>query len=70
MLCWDGQVKITDFGIAHAAGSAPLTRTGTVLGTPAYLGPERVAGTQATSASDMYSLGIVAYAARGQRPHA
>jgi eukaryotic-like serine/threonine-protein kinase len=56
-----GQVKITDFGIAHAAGSAPLTRTGMVIGTPAYLAPERVAGKPATSASDLYSLGIVCY---------
>ncbi len=57
----DGQVKITDFGIAHVAGSWPDTRTGMVAGTPAYLAPERVAGAQATPASDMYSLGIVAY---------
>jgi len=56
-----GQVKITDFGIAHAAGSAPLTRTGTLVGTPAYLAPERVAGASATPASDLYSLGIVAW---------
>src|SRR5258708_19230942 len=39
-----GQVKITDFGIAHAAGSAPITRTGMLIGTPAYLAPERVTG--------------------------
>lgn len=56
-----GQVKITDFGIAHAAGSAPLTRTGMVVGTPAYLAPERVAGQPSTPASDLYSLGIVCY---------
>jgi eukaryotic-like serine/threonine-protein kinase len=56
-----GQVKITDFGIAHAAGSVPLTRVGTVIGTPAYLAPERGAGGTATSASDVYSLGIVGY---------
>src|SRR5260221_2131176 len=52
----DGTVKITDFGIAHAAGSAPLTRTGTLIGTPAYLAPERVAGASAGPASDLYSL--------------
>jgi tRNA A-37 threonylcarbamoyl transferase component Bud32 len=55
-----GQVKITDFGIAHAAGSAPLTRAGTLIGTPAYLAPERVAGKPA-AASDLYSLGIVCF---------
>jgi eukaryotic-like serine/threonine-protein kinase len=56
-----GAVKITDFGIAYAAGSAPLTRTGALIGTPAYLAPERVAGAPAGPASDLYSLGIVAY---------
>ena len=56
-----GQVKITDFGIAYAAGSAPLTRTGTLIGTPAYLAPERVAGMPASPASDLYSLGIVCH---------
>jgi eukaryotic-like serine/threonine-protein kinase len=57
----DGQVKITDFGISHAAGSAPITMSGTLLGTPAYLAPERVAGDPATPASDLYSLGVVAW---------
>ena len=56
-----GQVKITDFGISHAAGSAPVTGTGVLLGTPAYLAPERVAGQAATAASDLYSLGVVAW---------
>jgi eukaryotic-like serine/threonine-protein kinase len=57
----DGQVKITDFGIAHAADSAQLTRTGTMVGTPSYLAPERAAGASATAASDLYSLGVVSY---------
>ena len=56
-----GQVKITDFGIARAAGSAPLTRTGMMLGTPAYLAPERALGQAGTPAADLYALGIVAY---------
>jgi eukaryotic-like serine/threonine-protein kinase len=56
-----GQVKITDFGIAHAAGSLPITRTGMVIGTPSYLAPERAAGGLASPASDLYSLGIVGY---------
>ncbi len=56
-----GQVKITDFGIAHAAGSAPITGTGLVVGTPAYLAPERVTGAHATPAADLYALGVVAY---------
>src|SRR5947208_839568 len=52
----DDHVKITDFGIAQAAGSARLTRTGTLVGTAAYLAPERAAGGLATPASDLYSL--------------
>jgi eukaryotic-like serine/threonine-protein kinase len=56
-----GILKITDFGIAHATGAAPLTRTGMLMGTPAYMAPERVAGLPATAASDLYALGIVAY---------
>ncbi len=57
----DNQVKISDFGIAYAAGSAPITRTGVLVGTPAYLAPERAAGGPATPASDLYSLGVVGY---------
>jgi serine/threonine-protein kinase len=55
------QVKITDFGIARLEGSAQLTRTGAMICTPAYLAPERAAGAPATPASDLYSLGIVAF---------
>ena len=54
-------MKITDFGIAHAAWSAPITQTGALVGTPAYLAPERVMGGPATPASDLYSLGVVGY---------
>ena len=65
----DGQVKITDFGIASVIGSAPVTSTGSVTGTPAYLAPERAAGASATPASDLYSLGVVAYEClTGTRP--
>src|SRR5215831_12202288 len=56
-----GRVKITDFGIAHATGSAPITQAGALVGTPAYLAPERVAGGPATPASDLYALGVVGY---------
>jgi hypothetical protein len=65
----DDHVKITDFGIAKAAGSAQLTRTGTLVGTAAYLAPERAGGGPATPASDLYSLGVVAYEClTGQAP--
>ena len=56
-----GTVKITDFGISRAIGSAPVTVTGVVMGTAGYLAPERIAGAQAAPASDLYALGIVAY---------
>lgn len=54
-------VKITDFGLAHTVGAPPVTQVGVVVGTAAYLAPERTVGEQATPASDLYSLGIVAY---------
>ena len=68
LIAADGQVKITDFGIAHAAGSAPVTRTGMLIGTPGYLAPERVSGAAATPASDVYSLGVVAFECLAGRP--
>jgi serine/threonine-protein kinase len=57
----DGQVKITDFGIAHVAWSVPVTGSDTLIGTPAYLAPERAAGGSTIPASDLYSLGVVGY---------
>ena len=56
-----GVVKITDFGISRAAGSAPLTDAGHLVGTAGYLAPERAAGDHGSAASDLYSLGVVAY---------
>ncbi|MGA8368891.1 MAG: protein kinase [Acidimicrobiales bacterium] len=57
----DGRIKITDFGIARAADAMALTQTGAILGTVAYLSPEQLSGQTATPASDLYSLGVVAY---------
>ena len=63
-----GEVKVLDFGIASAAGEAALT-TGEMLGTPAYLAPERVLGHSATPAADIYALGVVLYELlAGRRP--
>ncbi len=64
----DGEIKLTDFGIAHSddagsgdAGSGAVGSRGTVLGTVAYLAPERLVGEPATVASDLYSLGVVMF---------
>jgi serine/threonine-protein kinase len=57
----DRTVKITDFGIARAADSLPLTATGSVVGTALYISPEQAAGESAGPSSDLYSLGVVAY---------
>ena len=59
----DGTTKITDFGIAKAreAQAAQLTATGIVMGTALYVSPEQATGSTVTGASDIYSLGVVAY---------
>jgi eukaryotic-like serine/threonine-protein kinase len=69
LLRCDGVVKVTDFGIAHAADEAPRTEAGLVVGTAAYLSPEQVACRPATPVSDVYALGVVAYEClAGRRP--
>ena len=57
----DGAVKITDFGIARAADAVPLTQNGMVVGTAQYFSPEQAEGRVVGPASDVYSLGVVAY---------
>jgi serine/threonine-protein kinase len=65
----DGRVKITDFGIARVGDQVPLTKTGQVMGTVQYLAPEQATGKVSTPATDLYSLGVVAYEAlSGRRP--
>jgi hypothetical protein len=67
----DGLVKVTDFGIAHADGETAVTQPGMLIGTPAYLAPERVSGAPATPAADLYALGVVAHQClTGQVPFA
>lgn len=57
----EGNVKITDFGIAMALSSTDHTKTNSVIGTVHYLSPEQARGGMATKKSDIYSLGIVFY---------
>lgn len=65
----EGKVKITDFGIARVGDQVPLTKTGQVMGTVQYLAPEQATGKASTYATDLYSLGVVAYEAlSGRRP--
>ncbi|WP_405916318.1 protein kinase domain-containing protein [Streptomyces sp. NBC_00728] len=57
------RVVLTDFGIARIDGETSLTDTGGFVGSPEYIAPERVLGRRAGAASDLWSLGVVLYAA-------
>ena len=57
----DGSVKLLDFGIAHIAGAAALTVTGTMTGTAHYASPEQLRGEESDASTDIYSTGILAY---------
>ncbi|MGK5552143.1 serine/threonine-protein kinase [Actinomadura kijaniata] len=66
----DGRAVLTDFGIAQIAGDATLTQAGMIMGSPAYMSPERVNGERALPASDLWALGATLYAAcEGRAPH-
>ena len=56
-----GEIKVSDFGVAKGTESPDLTSTGTVIGTPFYMSPEQAAGEKLTYQSDIYSLGTVLY---------
>ena len=65
-----GRAKVTDFGIAKAATSATLTRTGMVLGSANYVAPEQAKGDDVGPAADQYSLGCVLFeAVTGRTPY-
>ncbi|MEU5880128.1 serine/threonine-protein kinase [Spirillospora sp. NPDC047279] len=65
----DGRAVLTDFGIATLAGDATLTATGALIGSPAYMAPERVGHTGGGPGSDLWSLGVTLYVlAEGRAP--
>jgi serine/threonine protein kinase len=70
LTCGDGRVKVADFGIATAMDEAQaVTSAGLLVGTPAYVAPERLAGAPATASSDLYSFASVLYQClTGRRP--
>jgi len=69
LISGDGSIKIADFGIAKSLASVDHTATDDVVGSMAYIAPERLEGQSATARSDLYSLGVVLYeAATGARP--
>jgi eukaryotic-like serine/threonine-protein kinase len=68
LVAHDGQVKLTDFGIARNVADAPMTTAGLVLGSPAYIAPEVAAGQPVTPAADLWGLGATLFAALEGRP--
>ena len=57
----DGVVKIVDFGLAKLAGQTKLTKTGSTLGTVAYMSPEQTQGTDIDERTDIWALGVILY---------
>ncbi len=62
------KVKLTDFGLARAAGDATVTQSGTVAGTPRYMAPEQARGDPVDHRADVYGLGVTLYEALTGRP--
>ncbi|RMF04819.1 MAG: serine/threonine protein kinase, partial [Chloroflexi bacterium] len=61
MISDEGQVVLTDFGIARIMGATQYTQTGALSGTPAYMSPEQGQGERGDERSDIYSLGVMLY---------
>jgi serine/threonine protein kinase len=61
MFTVEGQVVLTDFGIARIVGATRYTLTGAISGTPAYMSPEQGQGERGDERSDIYSLGVILY---------
>ena len=63
LLGQNGRVVLTDFGIAQIQGEEPLTASGEFVGSVEFIAPERMSGRGAGAAADLWSLGVVLYAA-------
>lgn len=61
MLSDAGRVYVMDFGLARSVEATGITRTGALLGTPAYMSPEQAKGTTVDTRSDLFSLGVIFY---------
>lgn len=68
LLCANGRVVLTDFGVARSPNETPLTSTGLLLGSPQYIAPERARGRPFDAPSDLFSLAATLYAALEGRP--
>ncbi len=65
----DDLVKVLDFGLAkRLSANSSLTQTGSFLGSPTYMSPEQITGTELTFASDLYNLGVLLYRMVAGRP--
>lgn len=64
----EGEIKVTDFGIARAGAATPMTQTGSIMGTAQYISPEQAQGRIVQRTSDIYSLGVVLYEMLTGRP--
>jgi serine/threonine protein kinase len=70
LVAGDGRIKLTDFGIARNVSEATMTRTGIMLGSPAYIAPEVASGGPVTPAADLWGLGATLFAAvEGHPPY-
>lgn len=61
MISTAGEVKLMDFGIAHVIGAETMTRTGSLIGSPAHMAPEMIDGAQVDARADIFALGTILY---------